>query len=412
MAASGLTEIEDARRLVLGAVTALAPEPVELSSALGRVLAEDLRAAQPVPPFDSSAMDGFAVRAEDVVGAVEHRPALLDVIDESRAGAPALASLDGGQAIAISTGAMLPPGADAIVPVEDTRSQNGHVEVLVAASAGAHVRHAGDDMRAGQAVLGRGTVIGAAELGVLASLGGVTVQCARRPRLSVLVSGDELLAPGEPSRPGAIRDSNSLTIAALAQGDGAEVAKVATVTDEADATIAAIAAAVAGVDVAVICGGVSVGDHDHVRPSLEALGARSAFWGLALKPGRPTWFGTLGSTLVFGLPGNPVSAMVTFILLVRPALRALLGAPPQARSTAVMEHDYEKPAGRAHAVRCRISVHEDGWHAEPTGAQGSHVLTSMLGADALAIVPTETLAVRAGERVEIEPLQPWTGVLA
>jgi molybdopterin molybdotransferase len=134
------------------------------------------------------------------------------------------------------------------------------------------------------------------------------------------------------------------------------------------------------------------------------------FWGLALKPGRPTWFGTLGSTLVFGLPGNPVSAMVTFVLLVRPALRALLGMPRQPRRpTALMASDYEKPAGRAHAVRCRITVHEDGWHAEPTGAQGSHVLSSMLGAEALAIVPTDTVAVRAGERVEIEPLQPWTG---
>jgi len=405
-------EIEDARRLVLGAVTALPSEPVELSGALDRVLAEELSADHPVPPFDSSAMDGFAVRAADVADADEQTPALLRVIDESRAGAPARVSVGGGEAIAISTGAVLPPGADTIVPVEDAHRQDGRVQVQVAASVGAHIRRAGDDVRAGQAVLGRGAVIGAAELGVLASLGAAAVQCARRPRLSVLVSGDELLAPGEPSRPGAIRDSNSLTIAALAQSDGADVSRTATVPDEGDATVAAIAAAVAGVDVAVICGGVSVGEHDHVRPSLEALGAQPAFWGLALKPGRPTWFGTLGSTLVFGLPGNPVSAMVTFVLLVRPALRALLGAPPQARSTAVMEHDYDKPAGRAHAVRCRISVHEDGWHAEPTGAQGSHVLTSMLGADALAIVPTDTLAVRAGERVEIEPLQPWTGALA
>ncbi len=410
MAASGLLEIEDARRLVLGAVNPLAPERVELRSALGRVLAEDLSAAQAVPAFDSSAMDGFAVRAADVADAGERRPALLRVIDESRAGSPARASLGGGQAIAISTGAVLPPGADAIVPVEDTRRQDGQVEVLVAALRGAHIRRAGDDVRAGQAVLGHGTVIGPAELGVLASLGGLTVRCARRPRLSVLVSGDELLAPGEPSRPGAVRDSNSLTVAALARADGAELVRSATVADEGDATVAAIATAVEDVEVAVICGGVSVGAHDHVRPSLDALGAQPAFWGLALKPGRPTWFGTLGSTLVFGLPGNPVSAMVTFVLLVRPALRALLGMPPQPRRpTAVMETDYEKSAGRAHAVRCRISVHEDGWHAEPTGAQGSHVLTSMLGADALAILPTDTLLVRAGERVAIEPLRAWTG---
>jgi molybdopterin molybdotransferase len=406
-------EIEDARRLILAAVRPLSSEPVELQDALGRVLGEDITASEPVPPFDSSAMDGFAVRAEDVGGASSAGPPLLRVVDESRAGSPATASLTAGQAIAISTGAMLPAGADTVIRVEDTRREGEDVAVLVSATAGLDVRRAGDDVLAGQRVLMRGAVLGAAELGVLASLGNAIVQCVRRPRLSLLVSGDELLAPGEPLRPGAIRDSNSLTISALARRAGAEVVKVGTVPDDPDATTAALAEAVAEVDVAVICGGVSVGVHDHVRPSLEALGAQAEFWGLALKPGRPAWFGTLGSTLVFGLPGNPVSAMVTFVLLVGPALRALLGmGEPTARLTAVMERDYSKPAGRAHAVRCRMSAHEDGWHVDPTGPQGSHILTSMLGADALAIIPSDTVAVAAGERVEIEPLQAWTGVAA
>jgi molybdopterin molybdotransferase len=410
MAASGLLEIEEARRLVLGAVMPLAPEPVELRAALGRVLGEDVSAREPVPAFDSSAMDGYAVRAQDVAAASERSPAVLSVIDEARAGAPAHARLRSGEAIAISTGAVLPDGADAVVPVEHTHGENGRVEVLIGAPAGDHVRHAGDDLRAGQPVLAHGALIEAAELGVLASLGLTEVECASRPRLSLLVSGDELLAPGEPQRAGAIHDSTSLTLSALARGDGAEVVSVRRMRDEADATAAALASAAADADVMVISGGVSVGVHDHVRPGLEALGANAVFWGLALKPGRPTWFGTLGSTLVFGLPGNPVSAMVTFVLLVRPALRALLGMPLQSRRpTALMASDYEKPAGRAHAVRCRIGVRADGWHAEITGAQGSHVLSSMLGADALAIVPTNTVAVRAGERVEIEPLRPWTG---
>jgi molybdopterin molybdotransferase len=199
MAASGLLEIEDARRLILGAATPLPSEPVELRSALGRVLGEEITAAEPVPAFDSSAMDGFAVRAEDVAAADERSPVLLSVTGESRAGAPAREALGDGQAIAISTGAVLPAGADAIVPVEDTSTSNGRVEVLRAAPLGAHVRHAGDDVRAGQTVLGRGAPIGAAELGVLASLGHAEVQCVRRPRLSLLVSGDELLAPGESS---------------------------------------------------------------------------------------------------------------------------------------------------------------------------------------------------------------------
>jgi len=406
-------EIEEARRLVLGAVTPLTPEPVELRAALGRALGEDVSAEQPVPAFDNSAMDGFAVRAKDVAAAADTSPVVLGIVDESRAGDPARAMLAVGQAIVISTGAMLPAGADAIVPLEDAHQQDGRVEVRSAAPAGRHVRRAGEDVRAGQAVLARGALLGAAELGVLASLGRKSVECAPRPRLSVLASGDELLAPGEPLRAGAVHDSNSLTIGALARLAGADVARSAVVADDANATTEALAAAVRDVDVAVICGGVSVGVHDHVRPSLEALGARSVFWGLALRPGHPTWFGTLGSTLVFGLPGNPVSAMVTFVLLVRPALRALLGLAEQApRLTAVMERDYDKPAGRAHAVRCRITAREDGWHAEPTGHQGSHVLTSMLAADALALIPSQTVSVHAGERVEIEPLRPWLGAAA
>jgi molybdopterin molybdotransferase len=411
--ASGLIEIEDAQRLVLDAVTPLACEPVELPAALGRVLGEDVSATEPVPAFDNSAMDGFAVRAQDVAGAGQSNPAVLHVVDESRAGSPAAATLGGGEAVAISTGAVLPAGADAVVRVEDTRGHDGRVEVLVAVPAGTQVRHAGDDVRSGQTVLERGALLGPAELGVLASLGGVSAQCVRRPRLSLLVSGDELLAPGEPSRPGAIRDSNSLAIAALARCDGAEVVSSATVSDDADATTSAIAAAVQGVEVTVICGGVSVGVHDHVKASLRALGAQTGFWGLSLKPGRPAWFGTLGSTLVFGLPGNPVSAMVTFVLLVRPALRTFLGLPPRPpRLWAVIDSDYEKPPDRAHALRCRITAREDGWHAQPTGAQGSHVLTSMLGAEALAFLPTDTVAVHAGERVEVEPLHGWIGAVA
>jgi molybdopterin molybdotransferase len=410
MAARAAVEIEQARRLILSATRTLSGEEVALQDALGRVLGEDASAAEPVPPFDSSAMDGFAVRAGEVEKASSTTPTALRLVGESRAGAPAQVALGPGQAISISTGAVLPDGADAVVRVEDTRRRDGHVEVLAAAKAGQDVRGAGEDIRAGETVLRRGARIGAAELGVLGSLGRARLRCVRRPRLSLLVSGDELLAVGEPSRPGAIRDTNSLTISSLALRGGAEVVRSATVPDDPEKTVEAIEAGLVDVDVAIVCGGVSVGEHDHVRPSLAALGAREVFWGVALKPGRPTWFGTRGDTLVFGLPGNPVSAMVTFILLVGPALRALAGLPPRrARLTAVLEGDYEKPRGRAHAVRCRLSLREDGWHAEPTGPQGSHILTSMLGADALAILPTDAVAVRAGERVEIEPLEMWVG---
>ncbi|MDP9188304.1 MAG: molybdopterin molybdotransferase MoeA, partial [Actinomycetota bacterium] len=248
------------------------------------------------------------------------------------------------------------------------------------------------------------------ELGVLASVGVGEVSCARRPCTGVLTTGDELLEPGDEMRPGGVRNSNSYTIPSLALGAGAEVSAVETVRDDPAATRAAIEAALQG-DIAVISGGVSVGEHDHVKASLDALGVEQVFWRVALKPGKPTWFGVApGGALVFGLPGNPVSTMVTFHLFARPAIRALLGATERIeRALAILDEDLPKPPGRAHAVRCSIELRDDGWHARPTGDQDSHVLTSMLGADALAIVPTERDAPLAGERIEIE-LLPGIGL--
>ncbi len=267
---------------------------------------------------------------------------------------------------------------------------------------GAEIRRAGEDVAAGTRVLERGRRLSPAALGMLAALGHPQPLCFERPRVAVLSTGDELLAPGGDLRPGMIRDANSTAISALAQTAGAEASAAGRVGDEPGATRARIAEVVAGAEVTVICGGVSVGAHDHVRPSLQALGATQVFWGLALKPGHPTWFGTLQGKLLFGLPGNPVSAMVTFLLLVAPALRAMQGASASAQQlSAVLDEDYAKPPGRAHAVRCTLRAAGDGWHARPTGPQGSHVLTSMLAADALAIVPSDATTVAAGTRVEV-----------
>ncbi len=412
-----LTEIDDARRLVLERAAPLGAEPVAVADALGRVLAEEVTAVDPVPGFDNSAMDGYAVRAADT----EAAPASLAVIDESRAGHPASMPVGPGEAIAISTGAMLPEGADAVVRVEDTDGATDAVEVRVAAEPGRDVRRAGDDIVAGEAVLAAGTVLGPAALGVLTSIGRGEAACARRPRVTVLTTGDELQEAGEPLRPGAIRNSNAHSLAALVERAGGELIAAEIVADDRESTARALRRALEG-EIAIVSGGVSVGPHDHVRPALAAIGVEQVFWGVALRPGKPTYFGTLdpdpagtdrtrgggsGRKMVFGLPGNPVSAIVTFLLFARPAIRAMLGiADTRRRSTAVLDAAYEKQPGRAHLIRCRLELAEDGWHATPTMDQGSHVLTSMLGADALAIVPTPSASVSAGERVEIELLDP------
>jgi molybdopterin molybdotransferase len=403
-------EIEAARREILARVRPLGVEEVGLAAALGRRLGITAIAEAPVPGFDNSAMDGFAVRAADIAGGGAAAPVALTVIDESRAGHPAARALGPGEAIAISTGAVLPAGADAVVRVEDTdrdgdaSTPTPPVLIRAAVAAGANVRRAGDDISPGETVLERGAELGPAELGALAAIGLDPAPVHRRPRVAVVTSGDELTPPGRPLGPGGIRDSNSLTVPALARLAGGEVTSVTWTPDEPAATRRALEPAL-DADVAIVCGGVSVGEHDHVKAALADLGARQVFWRVALKPGGPTWFGTRGETLVFGLPGNPVSVMATYLLLVRPALIALAGgAPGVRRLTARLGADYEKPTDRAHAVRCRLETDERGWVATPLPRQGSHVLTSMLAADCLALIPSDSAGVAAGETVEVELL--------
>ncbi|MGA9634525.1 MAG: gephyrin-like molybdotransferase Glp, partial [Solirubrobacterales bacterium] len=370
--------------------------------AAGRVLAEPVAAPADVPAFDNSAMDGYAMRAEDGSAANVDAPLELELVAESRAGRPADLPVDRGQAIAISTGAKLPAGADCVVRIEDTEQRERRVLILDAPVPGLNVRRAGEDLSAGEVALAGGTVLGPAELGVIASVGRAQVVCHRRPAVAVLSTGDELRPPGGDLGPGQIHDTNSHSVAALAALAGGLVSPPGWAGDTETEVNDALAPALAA-DVAIVCGGVSVGAHDHVRPALTALGVEERFWGVALKPGRPTWFGVReGGGLVFGLPGNPVSAIVTFLLFVRPALLALAGHEEDVeRTTAVLDDAYPKQPGRAHAVRCRLRLAEDGWHVRPTKAQGSHVLSSMLGADCLAFLPTDAESLKAGSRVEI-----------
>jgi molybdopterin molybdotransferase len=403
-----LMDVEEARSLVLEGVRPLPAEDVPLEDALSRVLAEDVTSADAVPGFDNSAMDGFAVRAADTAAAGEGSPVRLKIVDESRAGHPAAKELGEGEAIRISTGAMLPSGADSVVRIEEASTEDDVLVTEANVDPGRDIRRAGEDIQPGDTVIAAGTAIGPSELGVLASVGRGTVSCTRRPTLALVSTGDELLDPTDEMTPGGVRNTNAWALRAMAGMAGAEVISLGRAGDDPAATRDAVGEALKA-DVAVICGGVSVGEHDHVRPALEELGAEQRFWGVALRPGRPTWFGTHGGEgagMAFGLPGNPVSAIVTFILFVRPALRALAGEDPSRdRATAVLDSDYEKGPGRTHAIRVRLELGDDGWHADLTrGAQGSHVLTSMLGADALAVIPAQHESVAAGETVSVELL--------
>jgi molybdopterin molybdotransferase len=380
-------------------------EAVPLREALGRVLARDVVSHDDVPGFDNSAMDGFAVRASDTATATEAAPTALTVIGESRAGAPYSGQLEGGQAVRISTGAMVPAGSDAVLRVEDADESAGAVISTTRPLApGLAIRRAAEDISAGEVVLFAGTRIGPAELGVAASTGAAQLSCARPPRVAIVVTGDELVEPGAPLFPGAIRNTNGYAIPAQVAGSGGRIVSVETVGDDYAETVDTLRRALTA-DVVVTTGGVSVGAHDHVKPALAALGVEEVFWGVALRPGHPTWFGTTGPVLVFGLPGNPVSAMVTFHLFVRPALACMLGRQAaDRRATATIDTDYPKRQGRAHVVRCTVTAGPDGWHVRPTKEQGSHVLTSMLNAEALAYLEVERGDVSAGETVEIEIL--------
>ncbi len=395
-----LITVTDARRLVLEAVQQLPSEQVGIDDALGRVLAADVTAAGDVPPFPCSAMDGYAV----IAGAAGR---VLEVIDESRAGTPASRQVRDGTAIRISTGAAVPGGATAVIPQEDVELNGNAIETAAAVPEGHNVRGPGEDMRGGTTVLEAGTRLQAVELGAAVAAGIGVVTVATRPRVSVLCTGDELRAPGEPLGPGEIHNSNAPMLSGLASNAGAVTAPAQRLKDDHVATERGISAAIDSSDVVIISGGVSVGPHDHVKPVLAHLGVDEVFWSVSLQPGKPTWFGTAaGERLVFGLPGNPVSAVVTFSLFVAPALAALQGHRPSSalEPEAVLGVDVRRNPRREQAIRVRLARGEGRPVATPNGSQGSHILTSLVGADALAMIPEGEGSLTAGTVVALQEL--------
>ena len=395
-----LISIARARELVLEHVKPLDHEQIEVGEALDRVLAADVCAAGDVPPFACSAMDGYAVKA----GAAGRT---LTLIGESRAGSPSADSVGEGEAIRISTGAAVPPGATAVIRQEDTDAGDGMVTLSEPVAEGQNIRHPGEDMRAGAEVLTAGMTLHAGELGAAVAAGMGHLLVARQPVVQVLCTGDELKAPGEPLGPGEIHNSNAPMLVSLATGAGAIAPPAARLRDDRTATEHALAAALERSDVVVVSGGVSVGPHDHVKPALAKLGVTEVFWGVSLQPGKPTWFGTAaGDKLVFGLPGNPVSAFVTFSLFVRPALAALQGATGEhvLETEAVLGVPVRRNSNREMAIRVRLQRDDGSIVAIPNGPQASHIMTSLLGADALALIGPGDGEAPAGTTVALEPL--------
>ena len=394
-----MLQVEEAQTSVMAEITSGAIETVDLSDAHGRVLREDVVAPSDAPAADNSAMDGYAVRAQDIATV----PATLPVVGDIPAGHPAKHPLAPETAMRIMTGAFVPDGADTVVQVELTDGGMDRVTIHRTLAGGANIRKRGEDMRAGDVVLRQGLRIGAPQLAVLAGVGKTRVRVGRRPTVAILSTGDELIEAGAPPAAGKIVNTNALLLAALIAEAGGIARRLPIVRDTREATIAALESALES-DFVISSGGVSVGAYDFVKEALEAVGAETKFWRVSMKPGKPVVLSRRGDRIVFGLPGNPVSCFVSFHLFVRPALRKAAGEegpllPGAVRAT--LTAPIRSAGDRRLYARVRVETRDGALVATPLTSQSSGALTSMLGANGLAVVAEGTTRVEAGEAVPV-----------
>jgi len=398
----GHLAVSDAQRLVLDSITRLETETVGLEQSLGRVLAQEIRANRDLPPFDVSAMDGFALRSADVVNA----PAQLAIIEDIKAGDLPTQTVAAGQCARIMTGAPMPPGADAVIRVEDTQEVSANrVQINKPVKPKNDVRPQGENMRDGDVVLTVGTEITPGVIGVLATVKAAQFAVFRRPRVAILSTGNELEGMDEPVDPNKIPDSNSHALMAQVQALGIEPVLLGIARDD-PAELEQYLRRGLEYDVLLVSGGTSVGVHDYVRPTIEKLGVQMKFWRVAMKPGHPLAFGMTDKTAVFGLPGNPVSSMVCVEEFVAPALRCMMGNMRLYRRTlsARLANPIKHQPGRTEFVRVQLARDEAGYSASATGTQSSGVLLSMARADGLMIVPAASTGIAAGAQVTVQLL--------
>jgi len=391
--------VEEAQAKVMAEIVPGEAEVVPLADAHGRVLREDLVARFDAPEADNSAMDGYAVRADDIAGA----PVTLSVLGDVAAGHLAQRAVEAGTALRIMTGAYVPEGADTVVQIELTDGGTETVRIDKALARGANVRRRGEDMRAGQTVVKSGRRIGAAEMAMLAALQKTTVRVGRRPAVAIVSTGDELIGVDEPRAPGKIVNTNAHLLAALVRETGAEARVLGIVRDNREATIAAFDDALQS-DFVLSSGGVSVGAYDFVKEALDVLGAEQKFWRVAMKPGKPVVLSRARDRVVFGLPGNPVSCFVSFHLFVAPALRKAMGQEEHLFPAAVrarLASPLRSAGDRRVYFRVRLTSEDGELHAHPLATQGSGSLTSMIGANGLAIVNEGVEGVEAGAIVPV-----------
>ncbi len=398
-------EVEQALDIVLRSVSPLEQETRPLLECLGSVLAEEVPADMDIPPFDNSAMDGYAVIAADTVAATAQKPVTLRVIADLPAGYPPPALVRPGEAVRIMTGAPMPPGTDAVIRTEDVQRGDGVVLISRQVSQGYDLRKAGEDVRKGQIILSNGTVIRPAEIGMLATLGRTQAQVVRRPRVAVLTTGDELVAPDEPVTPGKIRNSNLYSISAQVKACGGEPVPLGVARDRAADLEDKIRQGITDADMLLTSGGVSVGDYDVVKTVLARMG-EILFWRVKMRPGAPVTFGRIRGKPMFGLPGNPSASMVAFEQFVRPAILKMSGRSRLRRRQveATLEEGVKNRVGVRNFLRAIATEEKGEWRVRPAGSQGSGILRTMVLSNALLVIPEVVGRLQPGDRATVQLL--------